>query len=166
MSKLKWEIGHSSCWITSRWVVLGVSNACSHDRILDGVFFFTGFYWLCGKKTTKPWKQLACINEMFLRHVTEDKVDIFWRESFGCFKCRLKMKRIHAPFKMVFFSPLIKLELVLAKVMIKNKNTLKAPMFLFNIVSQFIISSQGVQCAGDFVSVDLFFTKQKYMQNP
>lgn len=67
---------------------------------------------------------------------------------------------------MVFFSPLIKLELVLAKVMIKNKNTLKAPMFLFNIVSQFIISSQGVQCAGDFVSVDLFFTKQKYMQNP
>lgn len=48
----------------------------------------------------------------------------------------------------------------------KKQKYPQAPLFLFNIVSPFIISSQGVQCAGGFGSVDLFFTKQKYMQNP
>lgn len=56
----------------------------------------------------------------------------------------LKMKRIHTTFKMFFFSPLIMLKLVLAKVVIKNKNTPQASNFLFNMESQFIISSQGV----------------------
>lgn len=66
----------------------------------------------------------------------------------------------------VFFLPTDKVGTSISQGHDKKQKYPQAPMFLFNIVPQFIISSQGVQCAGDFVSVDLFFTERKYMQNP
>lgn len=83
---------------------------------------------------------------MFLKHVTEDKVEIFF---FDCSKCTLKIKRIHIPFKMwwfffFFLLPTDNVGTSISQGRDKKQKYPLAPMFLFNIVSQFIISSQGV----------------------
>lgn len=74
-------------------------------------------------------------------------MDFFFKEV-SCLKRRLKMKRIHILFKMLcvvlFFIPTDNVGTGISQGHDKNQKYPQAPMFLFNIVSQFIVSSQGV----------------------
>jgi len=82
---------------------------------------------------------------MFLKHVIEDKVELFFFKGVPwLLEVQTQMKRIHIPFKMFFLLPTDNVATSISQGHDKKQKYPQAPVFLFNIVSQFIISSQGV----------------------
>lgn len=95
-------------------------------------------------KNLQPWKQLACVNDMFLKHVIEDKSGHFFKGVSWLLKVQTQNEKNTYSIQNVFFLPTDNVGTSISQGHDKKQKYPQAPMFLFNIVSQFIISSQGV----------------------
>ena len=81
---------------------------------------------------------------MFLKHVIEDKVEFFFKGESWLLEVQTQNEKNTYSIQNVFFLPTDSVGTSISQGRDKKQKYPQAPMFLFNIVSQFIISSQGV----------------------
>lgn len=80
---------------------------------------------------------------MFLKHVIEDKV-VFFKGVSWLLEVQTQNEKNTYSIQNVFFLPTDSVGTSISQGHDKKQKYPQAPMFLFNIVSRFIISSQGV----------------------